>query len=153
MTTQIIEAKNGNITAEMEYVAKKECIDSRDLMDKVAQGRVVILKNNQRANCIPVGVGEGLTVKINANIGTSNEKSTIDEEIQKVKVIEANEADVLMDLSTGKYIDETRKQIIAATHLPIGTVPMYQAGKEALDEYKDISKLSKDKLFSDIEKH
>ena len=57
-----------------------------------------------------------------------------------------------MDLSTGKYIDETRKQIIAATHLPIGTVPMYQAGKEALDEYQDIAKLSKDKLFSDIEK-
>ena len=153
MTTQIIEAKNGNITTEMEYVAQKECINVKNLREKVAQGRVVILKNNKRTNCIPVGVGEGLTVKINANIGTSNEKSTIEEEIQKVKVIEANDADVLMDLSTGKYIDETRKQIIAATHLPIGTVPMYQAGKEALDEYHDISKLSKDKLFSDIEKH
>ncbi len=152
MTTQIIEAKKGNITAEIEYVAQKEGIDKELLREKVAQGRVVILKNNQRSNCIPVGVGEGLTVKINANIGTSNEKSTIEEELQKVKVIEANEADVLMDLSTGKYIDETRKQIIAATHLPIGTVPMYQAGKEALDEYQDIAKLSKDKLFSDIEK-
>lgn len=152
MTTQIIEAKKGNITVEMEHVAQRENIDVKILREKVAQGRVVILKNNQRANCIPVGVGEGLTVKINANIGTSNERSTIDEELQKVKVIEANEADVLMDLSTGKYIDETRKQIIAATHLPIGTVPMYQAGKEALDEHRDIALLSKDKLFSDIEK-
>lgn len=152
MTTQIIEAKKGNITVEMEHVAQRENIDVKALREKVVQGRVVILKNNQRANCIPVGVGEGLTVKINANIGTSNERSTIDEELQKVKVIEANEADVLMDLSTGKYIDETRKQIIAATHLPIGTVPMYQAGKEALDEHRDIALLSKDKLFSDIEK-
>ncbi len=57
-----------------------------------------------------------------------------------------------MDLSTGKGIDEVRKQIIASTKLPIGTVPMYQAGKEALDEYKNIAKLSKEKLFSDIEK-
>lgn len=152
MTTQIIEAKKGNITAEMEHVARKECIDVKTLCEKVAQGRVVILKNNQRTNCIPVGVGEGLTVKINANIGTSNEKSTIEEELQKVKVIEANDADVLMDLSTGKYIDETRKKIIEATYLPIGTVPMYQAGKEALDDHKDIAKLSKEKLFSDIEK-
>ena len=152
MTTQIIEAKKGIITPEVEYVAQKEGVDKEFLREKVAQGRVVILKNNQRANCVPVGVGEGLSVKINANIGTSNEKSTIEEELQKVKVIEANEADVLMDLSTGKNIDETRKQIIAATGLPIGTVPMYQAGKEALDEYQDISKLSKDKLFSDIEK-
>lgn len=152
MTTQIIEAKKGIVTPEIEYVAQKEGVDKEFLRDKVAQGRVVILKNNQRANCVPVGVGEGLSVKINANIGTSNEKSTIEEELQKVKVIEANEADVLMDLSTGKNIDETRKQIIAATSLPIGTVPMYQAGKEALDEYQDISKLSKDKLFADIEK-
>ena len=51
-----------------------------------------------------------------------------------------------MDLSTGKGIDEVRKQIIGATKLPIGTVPMYQAGKEALDEYKNIAKLSKRKI-------
>lgn len=152
MTTQIIEAKKGNITVEMEHVAQQEGMDVKVLRDKVAQGRVVILKNNQRANCIPVGVGEGLTIKINANIGTSNEKSSIDEELEKVKVIEINKADVLMDLSTGAHIDETRKRIIEATHLPIGTVPMYQAGKEALDIHKDIAMLSKDKLFADIEK-
>ena len=99
-----------------------------------------------------MGVGEGLKVKINANIGTSNEKSSLAEELEKVKIIEENKADVLMDLSTGKMIDETRKAIIEATSLPIGTVPMYQAGKEALDEFKNIAKLDKTKLFSDIEK-
>ena len=153
MTTQIIEAKKGNITQEMEYVAKTEDINVNVLREKIALGRVVILKNNQRKNVIPTAVGEGLTVKINANIGTSFERSSTAEEIQKVKVIEASGAHVLMDLSTGHNIDETRLAILNETKLPLGTVPMYQAGKEAIDEYKDIGKLSKEKLFSDIEKH
>ena len=152
MTTQIIQAKNGIVTDEMYQVARIEKVDVEYIREKVAQGRVVILKNNTRINSIPTAVGEGLKVKINANIGTSNEKSSIDEELDKTRVIEQAGADVLMDLSTGKYVDETRQAIINATKLPVGTVPMYQAGKEALDEFKDIAKLSKDKLFSDIEK-
>ena len=153
MTTQLIKAKQGKITEQMEAVAQKEGISPEVIREKVAQGRVVILGNNVRKNVIPTGIGEGLTIKINANIGTSLERSSLDEELVKVKVIEATGADVLMDLSTGKNLDDTRKQIIASTSLPIGTVPIYQAGKEALDEFRDISKLSKDKLFSDIEKH
>lgn len=152
MTTQIIKAQKGKVTPEMYAVAQKEGMTVEEVMNKVAAGRIVILKNNRRENVIPTAVGEGTTVKINANIGTSLERSTIQEELDKVKIIEATGADVLMDLSTGDNIDETRKQIIAATNLPIGTVPMYQAGKEALDIHKDLGKLSKDKLFSDIEK-
>ncbi len=152
MTTQIIEAKQGAITDEMYQVARMENVDVEYIRQKVAQGRIVILKNNKRTDSIPVAVGEGLKVKINANIGTSNEKSTIDQELDKVRVIEQAGADVLMDLSTGNYVDETRQAILSATRLPVGTVPMYQAGKEALDEFKSIAKLSKDKLFSDIEK-
>lgn len=153
MTTQIIEAQNGRITPEMFAVAEKEGFTQQEIIEKVASGRVVILKNNRRENVVPTAVGEGTTVKINANIGTSLESSTIEEELDKVKIIEATGADVLMDLSTGDNIDAVRKQIIAATNLPIGTVPMYQAGKEALDIHKDLGKLSKEKLFSDIEKH
>lgn len=136
----------------MRYIAQVEDVDIEFLREKVASGRVAILKNNRRKNSIPVAVGEGMTVKINANIGTSLERSTLKEELDKVKIIEATGCDVLMDLSTGADIDDTRKQIINATKLPIGTVPMYQAGKEALDFHKDISKLSKEKLFSDIKK-
>lgn len=153
MTTQIIEAKNGKVTPEMFAVAEKEGLSKQEIVEKVASGRVVILKNNRRENIVPTAVGEGTTVKINANIGTSLERSSIEEELDKVKIIEATGADVLMDLSTGDNIDETRKRIIAATNLPIGTVPMYQAGKEALDIHKNLGELSKDKLFSDIEKH
>jgi phosphomethylpyrimidine synthase len=152
MTTQIIEAQKGNMTPEMFAVAEKEGFTEAQIVEKVASGRVAILKNNRRENVIPTAVGEGTTVKINANIGTSLERSTIEEELDKVKIIEATGADVLMDLSTGDKIDETRKAIIAATNLPIGTVPMYQAGKEALDIHHNIGMLSKDKLFSDIEK-
>lgn len=152
MTTQIIEAKKGNITPEMFAVAKKEGFTKEQIIEKVATGRVVILKNNRRENVVPTAVGEGCTVKINANIGTSLESSSLEEELEKVRIIEATGADVLMDLSTGDDLDDTRKHIIAATNLPIGTVPMYQAGKEAIDIHKDLGKLSKDKLFSDIEK-
>ncbi len=152
MTTQIIEAKNGKVTPEMFAVAEKEGLTRDEIIDKISSGRIVILKNNRRENVVPTAVGEGTTVKINANIGTSLERSSIEQELEKVKIIEATGADVLMDLSTGDNIDETRKQIIAATNLPIGTVPMYQAGKEAIDISKDLAKLSKDKLFSDIEK-
>lgn len=152
MTTQIIEAQKGNITEEMRYIAVKEGVTPEFVRDKVAQGRIVILKNNRRKDVIPTAVGEGMTVKINANIGTSMERSNLETELDKVKIIEATGADVLMDLSTGSDIDGTRKQILAATRLPIGTVPMYQAGKEALDEHKDIAKLSKEKLFADIRK-
>ncbi len=152
MTTQLIEAKNGNLTEEMEYVAQKEGICKNKVLKNVANGSLVILKNNTRKDVIPTAVGNGVTVKINANIGTSLERSSLNEELDKVKIIETTGADVLMDLSTGKNIDDVRRQIIASTKLPIGTVPIYQAGKEALDEFRDISKLSKDKLFSDIEK-
>ena len=152
MTTQIEEARQGAVTEEMYQVARAENLEVEYIRQKVAEGRIVILKNNKRTDSIPVGVGEGLKVKINANIGTSNEKSSLDEELDKVRVIEQAGADVLMDLSTGKYVDETRQAILSTTKLPVGTVPMYQAGKEALDEFKNIGKLSKDKLFSDIEK-
>ncbi len=150
--TQIMSANEGIITDEMRFVAEAEGVAPEFIRDGVKDGSIVILKNNQRKNSIPVGVGAGLSVKINANIGTSNERSGLEEELKKVKIIEDTGADVLMDLSTGKGIDEVRAQIIASTKLPIGTVPMYQAGKEALDEFKNIAKLSKEKLFSDIEK-
>jgi phosphomethylpyrimidine synthase len=151
--TQIEQAKSGKISCEVEYVAQMEGVSPKIICEKVANGRIVILKNERRSNVIPAGVGEGLKTKINANIGTSNESSSIEEELEKLKIIEATGADALMDLSTGKNIDLTREKIIEATKLPIGTVPIYQAGKEALDEQKNIAALSVEKLFADIEKH
>ena len=89
MTTQILEAKKGKITPEMEYIAQKEGVEINELRENIANGSVVILKNNRRNNVIPTAVGNSVSVKINANIGTSLEKSSISEELDKVKIIEA----------------------------------------------------------------
>lgn len=151
--TQIESARAGIITSEVESVAKIEGISPEIISSLVGLGRIVILKNNLRDNVVPIGVGEGLKVKINANIGTSVGNSSDEEELDKVRIIESTGADAVMDLSTGNNIDVTRKKILGATILPLGTVPMYQAGKEALDTIKDISSLSVEKLFTDIEKH
>lgn len=151
--TQIEQAKIGKISPEVEKISQIEGIPTSVIAEKIATGRIVILKNKNRKNVLATGVGAGLKIKVNANIGTSLESSSIDEELEKVRIIEATGADTLMDLSTGENIDKTREQIISATNLPIGTVPMYQAGKEALDGTGDISSLSVDKLFNDIEKH
>jgi len=151
--TQIENATKGIITTEVELVAKAEGISPKIISNNIATGRVVILKNNSRENVIPIGIGEGLKIKVNANIGTSLESSSNEEELEKVKIIESTGADALMDLSTGQNIDITREKILAASNLPLGTVPMYQAGKEAIDEKNDIATLSVEKIFSDIEKH
>ncbi len=152
-TTQIIEARSGAVTDEMYVIARMEGKDIEYIREKVASGRVVILKNNLRTNSTPIAIGEGLKVKVNVNIGTTNKKSTIDEEIDKVRISEQAGADALMDLSTGSYIDDTRTSIIQTSHLPVGTCPIYQTGKNTLDKHKNIAKLSKEKMFSDIEKH
>lgn len=151
--TQLISAMNNKITPEMEAVAIKEDLDPKDIMSRVAEGKIVILKNKNHKNILPVGVGEGLTIKVNANIGTSKERSSIKEELCKLKAIESFGADTVMDLSTGEDLDNTRLEILSSSSIPIGTVPIYQACKEALDEKNSILELSKDKLFSDIEKH
>lgn len=151
--TQLIKARNNQVTPEMEAVAFKEGIDVKQLMKSVADGHVCILKNKNRSNVIPTGVGAGLSVKVNANIGTSNQRSCIDEELTKLKVIEKYGADTLMDLSTGAKVDETREAILKNCSIPLGTVPIYQAGKEAIDIKGSILEFDKDKLFADIEKH
>lgn len=151
--TQLLSAKAGKITSELEQVAKKENIDVKSLQEKVASGKVVILANINHTNVDPTGVGEGLTVKINANIGTSPKKSDIEYELKKLKICETYKAHTVMDLSTGGNINETRKALISATSLPLGTVPIYQSGVKAINDFDSIQNLNEDHLFADIENH
>ena len=148
---QIESAKKGQLTPEMEAISKKEGIAPQELMQKVAEGKIVILKNNQRENVIPTGVGEGLTIKVNANIGTSNQRSCLEEELIKLSEAEKHGADAIMDLSTGQNISETRKQILAKARVPIGTVPIYQASVESIREKQSVLELTKEQLFTAIE--
>lgn len=150
--TQLESALKRELTPEMEAVARKEEMSPEELMNKVAEGKVVILKNKNH-NITPTGVGEGLSIKVNANIGTSNQRSCLEEELLKLDMAEKSGADAVMDLSTGQNITETRKHILSRTKLPIGTVPIYQAGVETIRERESVLELDRDKLFSTIEEH
>lgn len=143
--TQIESARKNEITPEMSEVAEKEGISAQEVLQKVAEGKIVILKNiNHKIS--PIGVGEGLTIKVNANIGTSHQKSSLSEELDKLSICENTGADTVMDLSTGENIDHTRREIVQKAKIPVGTVPIYQIGVESAEA-------DKDKMLSVIEDH
>ncbi|MBA2116416.1 phosphomethylpyrimidine synthase ThiC [Bremerella alba] len=128
MSTQLLAAKAGTITPEMEYVAKRENLSPELVRDEVASGRMVIPANtvHLQGGLEPMAIGLASTCKINANIGNSAVTSDLTGELDKLHVAVHHGADTVMDLSTGKNIDEIRAQIIAKSPVPIGTVPMYQ---------------------------
>jgi phosphomethylpyrimidine synthase len=151
--TQLLSAKAGKITAELEQVALQEGIAPEVLKDKVAEGKVVILANVNHKNVRPLGVGTGLKIKVNANIGTSHKKCDLEAEKEKIRVSELYKADTVMDLSTGGDIDAIRKELINSTYLPLGTVPIYQCGVRAINNEDAIASLDEEQLFRDIENH
>src|SRR5512137_1650288 len=110
--TQILEARKGNITPEMQAVARSESVSPEHVLEGVANGTIVITRNRVHTSITPLGVGTGLRTKINANIGTSKDRMSIADEIEKLKVAVAAGADAVMDLSTGGPIIEIRKEIL-----------------------------------------
>jgi phosphomethylpyrimidine synthase len=153
MINQLIEARNGKITPFMTAVATHEGVDPADLRDSIAKGRAIILGNNRHKDFTPKGIGAGLSVKINANIGTSTERVNVEEELEKLRVAEDAGADAIMDLSTGGDLDSIRKIVMSRARVPIGTVPIYQAAVQAVQKKKSITKLDPEELFDVIEKH
>ncbi|RAP51004.1 MAG: phosphomethylpyrimidine synthase [Methanosphaera sp. SHI613] len=149
--TQIEDAKKGIITPEMEYVAKKEEISEEKLCRYIAEGKVVIPKNKNR-DTLPTGIGKDLHTKINANIGSSTEREDINIELEKVDVLVEYGADAVMDLSTGPKLEEIRQKILAKTNIPLGTVPIYEAGAQTLKENKNIVDMDEDAIFKTISK-
>ena len=129
--TQYQQARKNRYTKEMKSVARKESIDPKILRDKISKGLVVIPANKNHKNLDPIGIGKGLQVKVNANIGTSKIKSNLSTELKKLHVALKAGADTIMDLSTGNNLDRTRKRLIAECPAPVGTVPIYQAAVEA----------------------
>ncbi len=134
--TQLQQAKAGTITTEMKNVARDEGVDGDWLMKQVAAGEIVIPANRNHKNLAAVGIGGGLKVKVNSNIGTSPLFIDVDDEMAKLEAALTAGADAVMDLSTGGDLDEIRRRMIAACPKPLGTVPMYQVMKEAGDKTK-----------------
>jgi len=153
MATQMTKALAGEVTPEMEIVARKENMDPERIRKGIAEGTIVIPANINHRNLDPEGFGKGLRTKVNANIGTSTAFPDIEYELEKMyTAIEAG-ADAVMDLSTGPNIDECRKKIIKASKVAVGTVPIYQAAVEAIESRGSIVSMTEEDLFSVIEKH
>ncbi|MBQ4891039.1 phosphomethylpyrimidine synthase ThiC [Shewanella sp. MMG014] len=152
--TQMHYARQGIITPEMEYIAIRENMAREQVTDKiltqkaqgeafgasigqpitaefvrseVARGRAIIPLNINHPEAEPMIIGRNFLVKVNANIGNSAVTSSIEEEVEKLVWSTRWGADTVMDLSTGRYIHETREWIIRNSPVPIGTVPIYQA--------------------------
>lgn len=153
MTTLIKDAREGKITEAMKTVANNEQVDAEVIRRGIAQGRIIIPKSNRR-DIPPLGIGEGLFVKINANVGSSKKHCDIEEEIEKAEIAVRYGADTVMDLSTGITeidVKEIRKQILEKIKVPIGTVPIYQAALRSLDKKGAIIHMDEDDMFNVVE--
>jgi phosphomethylpyrimidine synthase len=149
--TQLSEGKRGKITPQMKSVAAAEKFDVKAIRKAVAVGTMVIPWNPIH---VPkaLGIGKGLRVKVNANIGTSREHCRLREEVEKAKVAMNAGAHAVMDLSTGGNLDSIRKALLKIVTVPLGTVPVYQAGIEAIQRHGSIVDMTEDDLFSTFEK-
>lgn len=152
MTTQLENAKRHKITEEVKKIASDEGLTPEYVMRGVAQGRIVVTKNLRR-EITPLGIGEGLRIKVNANIGTSKDFCDIEKELEKARVAQEAGTDTLMDLSTGGDIDAIRRRILKETKVPLGTVPIYQAAIEAQEKHGTIVDMTEDDIFNVIERN
>lgn len=149
--TQSEMAQKGNISPQMEAVAKAEGLEPEFILQGIVNGTIVIPANVNHSGLKPCGVGAGLSTKVNANLGTSSDYTDITVELVKLRVAIAAGADTVMDLSTGGDIPAIRRTIIADSSLPVGTVPVYQAGIEAIEREGAIVKMTVDDIFAVIE--
>ena len=142
MTTQLTESRAGTITKAMRQVAESEGLDAGLVRDEIAAGRLVIPANriHLQSNLQPAGIGRALRTKVNANIGTSSVRCSVQAEIEKMEAALAVGADAMMDLSTGGNLDAIRAELLAHCPVPFGTVPIYQVieGRQVEDITHDI---------------
>jgi len=147
------EARLGKRASVVNAVAKGEGIDTNKLLKLLAAGKVVIVKNVVRKNSHPLGIGEGLRTKINANVGSSSDFFDLNCEVKKSAVAVKYGADTVMDLSTGGNIDSVRQAILRKVKVPLGTVPIYQAAIDATQKHKALVDMTEDEIFNAIERH
>ncbi len=124
--SQMHYARRGIITPEMKFVAIRESVTPEFVRDELAAGRAILPANINHPESEPMIIGKNFLVKINANIGNSAVKSSIGDEVDKLRWAVKWGADTVMDLSTGEAIHQTREWIIRNSPVPIGTVPIYQ---------------------------
>lgn len=152
MPTQMKAAMEGRETEEMRIVAVEEGEAPQSIRARVAEGSVIIPRNIQRESVRPIGIGKGLRIKVNANVGTSPDLCDLNLEVEKAKVAVKYGADTVMDLSIGGDLDEIRRAILKALSVPVGSVPIYQAAVEAARRKGSIIHMDEDDIFNVIER-
>jgi phosphomethylpyrimidine synthase len=145
--TQMHYARRGVVTPEMRRVAEREEVAPELIRDEVARGRMIIPANVNHLALDPMAIGINARCKINANIGNSSVTSNVDEELEKLHMAVHFGADTVMDLSTGGGIDEIREAMIAASPVPIGTVPIYQV----IQQVNRVEDMTAEMLIDNIE--
>ncbi len=149
--TQLELARRGTISDEMKLVAEAEGVAPEIVQQGVARGTIIIPANVNHRLDHYCGIGKGLRVKVNANIGTSSDFSDTETELEKLRVAIEFKADTVMDLSTGGDLTAIRRAILKESSIPLGTVPIYQAGIEAIEKSGAIVEMTADDLFGVIE--
>jgi phosphomethylpyrimidine synthase len=147
--TRIALAGKGIITEEMRACALHEGIAPEKLAADIAEGLTVIPVNSIRT-IKPIAIGKSLSTKINANIGTSRDKISLDDEIEKLDILVKYGADAVMDLSTGGPIKDMRRLLLRKSSIPVGTVPIYEAAIIAAETHGSIAKMTPDSMFNVI---
>ena len=151
--TQLELARKGIVSPQIKHVAEEEGVETDVIMQGLAEGEIIIPANVNHTNLIPCGIGKGLRTKVNANIGTSSDFCDLNTELRKLQTAIGFGADTVMDLSTGGDISGIRRAIISASTVPVGTVPIYQAGIEAIENRGAIVNMSVDDIFTVIREH
>ena len=137
--TQLHYARRGDITPEVEFVARREGVPATYVRDEIAMGRAILPNNVNHPESEPMVIGRNFLVKINANIGNSAVTSSVEEEVDKLSWATRWGADTVMDLSTGADIHTTREWIVRNSPVPIGTVPIYQALEKVDGKAEDLT--------------
>lgn len=150
--TRIELAKKGIITDEVKSASLNEPVTHGTLSEDIAKGLSVIPRNIKH-NIKPIAIGRGLRTKVNANIGTSKDRVSFEDEIKKLHILVEYGADALMDLSTGGRIKELRREILKESPLSFGTVPIYEACIRAIERHGSIRHMRPEDIFEVIEEH
>lgn len=148
--THMQRARQRERTREMEIAARDEGQPIEAIQELLAAGKAVIPANNRRQLEKPVAIGQGLRTKVNANLGTSPDFDSLEDELKKLQVALDAGADTVMDLSTGGDIDEVREAMLAACPVPLGTVPIYQATADAQERYGGLLEWPAEALLDEI---
>ncbi len=147
----IAEAKKGLVSPLIRRIARREGVAPEAILRGLAAGTVVVPANRHRKPARACGIGAGLSVKVNANIGMSPSRADPRAELRKARAAAAAGADALMDLSVGGDANRLRRRLLAASELPLGTVPIYQAALRAGREKGRITAMTADSILGAIE--